>query len=88
VNYAYPVDEATGIVLVQQSKASHFETFLTEPYLKRTYDIRDAQEPFVAYFKTSLFEDKIRKFDDFSKFTQLSPKPPEPAAASGTGEKK
>lgn len=63
-NISYPQgkperDIVDDVVAAEKGKADDVEKHLTEPYFRREFRLRDAQEDCVAWFRASKFEDMM-----------------------------
>lgn len=63
VNVSYsktPGDAGTpDFIVAEQSKVERVERFLREPYYRREFRLRDAQEDCVAWFRVSTFKEQL-----------------------------
>jgi uncharacterized protein (TIGR03663 family) len=56
----WPTDISADFVAAEISKAPRVEGMLREPYYRREFKLRDAQEACVAWFRVSTFQDLLR----------------------------
>ncbi len=55
-----PDSGPADFVAIAASRAAEFESTLAEPYVKRPFRLRDAQEDCVAYFRVAVFGDLLK----------------------------
>jgi hypothetical protein len=58
-NKGLPAEISGDFVAAEKSKADRVEKMLTEPYYRREFRLRDAQEDCVAWFRVSVFHDVL-----------------------------
>lgn len=55
-----PTETTADFIATEKSKADRVEKLLKEPYYRREFRLRDAQEDCVAWFRASLFHEELK----------------------------
>ena len=60
-----PSDWNAGFIAVEQAREAEIEKHLTQPFYKRSFHLRSAQEECTAYFAASIFRDYFKAEPEF-----------------------